>query len=313
MYSGKLLHSLVNAYRLHLLEGQAGYFGRLKDFYLRQDFPPEFTSKYPPRSPDDLVQSARESNNTLIVEKLIDSLLDEYSIDSNYILNENTKNYALNSHFFPESDLIILLSELKNCHYQFNSYKINSILKNETISQEQTKTNKNSVTDIVASGKDQILKEFPFEKNVFVMMKFPDESTPNDVNNKLKLIWDTIDSILNNNYGLKALRADQKDYTKGGWLWDNVRIYMESSKYGIAVLENLSSMEFNPNIAIEFGYMNGIGRTVLLLKENSFNNIRADLMGRIWKTFSSDSLSLSETIKYSIHEWAKDINLKKII
>lgn len=310
MYSGKLLHSLVNAYRTHLLQGHGGYFERLKDYYLSHDFPPEFTDINPPPIPDNLIQQARNTNNEIIVNKLIDSLLEEYCVDNSLEESLIDKNKALNIYYFPEDDLKILLSELRKVKYTMGNNEIKVVSK---ITNETSESDPNRLNSVVVEGKSQLLNDFPFDKNIFVMMKFPNKDISSFEDKLLDKIWNTIDSTLNQSYGFRALRADKKDYSQGGWLWDNVCVYMESSKYGIAVLENLLNSEFNPNVAIEFGYMKGLGRKVLLLKEKSFNNIRADLIGRIWKEFSAiDESSIEETVRTAIHHWAIDIGLKRI-
>lgn len=313
MYSGKLLLALVGAYRIHLIQGVAGYFDRLADFYLHHDFPPELTAKRPLLSPDVLIQFAREENDVTIINKLIDSLLDEFSIDASFNLPDEAKDKALNAYYFPQKDLNDLLAELKNIEYSMGNHEIRSIPSNESAHLKLSEEIRNRVSSVVITGTEQLLKDTPFEKNVFVMMKFPDKNVPSENDKLLEEIWHSIDSTLNQGYGLRALRADKKDYTLGDWLWNNVCVYMESSKYGIAVLENLSGSEFNPNVAIEFGYMKALGRAVLLLKERSFNNIRADIIGRLWKEFSAtDQSTIRATISKSIHTWAIDIGLRRL-
>lgn len=42
-------------------------------------------------------------------------------------------------------------------------------------------------------------------------------------------------------------------------MWNNVCVYMICCKYGIALLENVSKQEYNPNAAIEYGFMQARG------------------------------------------------------
>lgn len=314
MYSGKILLALAKAYRLHLLEGSGGYFNRLSDFYLRHDFPPEFTDKNPPPAPDDLIQEARKTGNLSVVNKLIDSLLDQYGVDDTLTLPSDAQDKALNLYYFPQAELVTLLSSLKEIGYTMGHHEPTGIPVVNTTSSPTSGGTEGRLSSVVTNGCKQLLEDFPFDKNVFVMMKFPNKSGGSATDLHLEEIWNTISLTLARSYGLRAHRADQKDYSQGGWLWDNVCIYMESSKYGIAVLENLSGTEFNPNVAIEFGYMKGLGRTVLLLKEHSFNNIRADLIGRIWKEFSAlDTSTIQKTVTSAIEDWAVDIGLRKLV
>lgn len=315
MYSGNLLSSLINAYKMHLLQSQPGYFERLKDFYLRHDFPIEFTDKDVPPIPEDLIQQARKINDDEIVNKLIASILKEYNVDSNLNPAFIDKNKALNYYFFPEDDLKKVLYELNEMRLSMKDFNPPKEAIQNQVSSTQVidfKSNRR-LNSVVLDGSSELLKDFPFDKNVFVMMKFSEKNSLKTEDKLLEKIWDTINSTLSQSYGFRALRADQKDYTNGEWLWNNVCVYMESSKFGIAVLENLSSSEFNPNVAIEFGYMKSLGCNILLLKEKSFENIRADLIGRIWKEFSADSESnVKETIENAIHRWAIDLGLKRV-
>jgi len=75
-------------------------------------------------------------------------------------------------------------------------------------------------------------QDVPFERSVFVMMKFPDASMRASAVRLLDGIWHVIGEELDRR-GLQARRADVKDYHDE--LWDNVCIYMIGCKYGIAV------------------------------------------------------------------------------
>jgi len=315
MYTGNLLSSLVKVYKIHLLQGQPGYFERLKDFYLRHDFPIEFTDTDTPPVPEDLIQQARKINDEAIVNKLIASILKEYNVGSSLNPAFINKNKALNYYFFPEDELKEVLYELNEKGFSMKDFNPPKEAIQNQVSSTQVidfKSNRR-LNSVVLDGSSELLKDFPFEKNVFVMMKFSEKNSSKTEDILLGKIWNTINSTLSQSYGCRALRADQKDYTQGEWIWNNVCVYMESSKFGIAVLENLLSSEFNPNVAIEFGYIKSLGRNVLLLKEKSFENIRADLIGRIWKEFSADTeASIEETIENAIHRWAIDIGLKRI-
>jgi len=315
MYSGNLLSSLVKVYKIHLLQGQPRYFERLKDYYLPHDFPVEFTDNDIPPIPENLIQQARKINDEAIVNKLVASILKEYNLDSSLNPAFIKKNKALNSYFFPEDELKAVLYELNEMGLSMNDFNT----KKEEIQTQVSSTkaidlkSNRRLNSVVLDGSSELLKDFPFDKNAFVMMKFPEKNSSKSEDILLEKIWNTINSTLGQSYGFRALRADQKDYTQGDWIWNNVCVYMESSRFGIAVLENLLSSEFNPNVAIEFGYMKSLGRNVLRLKEKSFENISADLIGRMWKEFSADTeSSIEETVGNAIHRWAIDIGLKRI-
>lgn len=144
------------------------------------------------------------------------------------------------------------------------------------------------------------------KKTVFIMMKFQGGDHQKD--NKLNVLFNLIKLELNK-YGLDAVKADEKNYSDTDYLWDNVQIYMNGSAYGIAILENLYSDEMNPNAALEYGYMLALGNRVLLLKEKSFTNIRADILGKIWREFEFDDIG---SIKNAITAWMVDLGIPRI-
>ena len=73
------------------------------------------------------------------------------------------------------------------------------------------------------------------------------------------------------------------------WLWDNVQLHLLCCKYGIAILEDKYRTELNPNLALEWGWMLGMGREVIFLKEKDFAKGRADWNGRISHEFDWDN------------------------
>jgi nucleoside 2-deoxyribosyltransferase len=117
-----------------------------------------------------------------------------------------------------------------------------------------------------------------YQKNVFIMTRFQEG------NKELMLLDATIRHSLEAN-GLKGHRADDRCYPTDRNLWDNGCTYMFGCKYGIAVLEDISVAEFNPNVALEYGFMRALGKPALLLKERRFST-RADILGTLWEEFN---------------------------
>jgi hypothetical protein len=144
------------------------------------------------------------------------------------------------------------------------------------------------------------LKDNPeYSKNVFIMMKF---------DNQVKILGDLYDelgSILRSN-NLNPVRADQKMYPKDRDLWNNVCVYMICSKFGIAVLENHSRQEYNPNVAIEYGFMRALDKRVLLLADKDFPKERADVVGKERLSFNIDGLKNS--LSGPVGKWIKEIS-----
>ena len=138
-----------------------------------------------------------------------------------------------------------------------------------------------------------------YDQNVFIMTRFdPDNQTLSDLDTSLR------DALRAR--GLVAHRADDRCYPTDRNLWDNVCTYMIGCKYGVAVLEDIVADEFNPNVALEYGFMRALGKPTLLLKERRFKP-RADILGTLWHDF--DILDLKRSIRKAIGKWLDDIGV----
>lgn len=138
-----------------------------------------------------------------------------------------------------------------------------------------------------------------YEKNVFIMTRFQHGSR------ELEKIDRALRATLSA-HGLIAHRADDRCYVDDRNLWDNVCTYMIGCKYGVAILEDIVQDEFNPNVALEYGFMRGLGKEVLLLKEQRFKP-RADIMGSLWGEF--DILHIGPQVESAITRWIHDLGL----
>ena len=128
-----------------------------------------------------------------------------------------------------------------------------------------------------------------FETSVFVMMKFPAPELPAATNTMLQTIRETIRAELGR-YGMNARCASDRTYGTSRRLWENLCVYMLGCKYGLAVLEDRSGKdgkELNPNVTLEYGFMSALGRDVVLMQDQGFTSIRADLLSTIPTTFSA--------------------------
>lgn len=141
-----------------------------------------------------------------------------------------------------------------------------------------------------------------YDKNIFIMTRF----TPG--NRLLEELDSEIRRVLIE-HNLNPLRADDKMYLRDRNLWNNVCVYMNSCKYGIAILEDRIANEFNPNVAIEYGYMRALNKPVLLLADLGFRNLRADIIGTLREQF--DITDIKGTIDTPVLTWLKELNLTK--
>jgi hypothetical protein len=150
----------------------------------------------------------------------------------------------------------------------------------------------------------QLLPQFhhvaPFEKSVFVMTKFPDANNPAPVNAQLSAVIQAVRNAVNARGYLARLASDNAYHPI---LWDNVELYLLGCSRGIAIVEDKYLPELNPNVAMEWGWMRGIGRNVLYLVEKDFKKQRADWGGLIESQF--DWTNPEPDIKAAIDAWLK--------
>ena len=69
---------------------------------------------------------------------------------------------------------------------------------------------------------------------------------------------------------------------------------MLGSRFGMAILEDCVQQELNPNIALEYGFMKALNRTVALFRQLNFKHDRADLTGKLAKTFEDRRFRTAE-------------------
>jgi hypothetical protein len=151
---------------------------------------------------------------------------------------------------------------------------------------------------------EQFLAQFhgvaAFDKSIFVMTKFPDPKKPAPVDAQLMaVIQEVRDAVQNCGYVPRIANDSQYHPI----LWDNVELYLLGCRRGIAIVEDKYLPELNPNVAMEWGWMRGMGRNVLYLVEKDFKKQRADWGGLIESTF--DWANPGPDIKAGVKAWLK--------
>ncbi|WP_430493716.1 hypothetical protein, partial [Escherichia coli] len=61
---------------------------------------------------------------------------------------------------------------------------------------------------------------------------------------------------------------------------------------------------FNPNVSLEVGYMMGMGKQVLLLKDKTLSSLHTDLAGKLYKPF--DVFDIGSSLSTHIGKWLSD-------
>lgn len=85
---------------------------------------------------------------------------------------------------------------------------------------------------------------------VFIIMPFAPEY--NNIDQAIKKIF--------KDCGYTAVRADEKYFSAD--LWENVRVYLECCDTAVAVFDKNDQDNYNPNVALEVGYMMAKGSKV---------------------------------------------------
>ncbi|GGM73901.1 hypothetical protein GCM10007977_089340 [Dactylosporangium sucinum] len=142
---------------------------------------------------------------------------------------------------------------------------------------------------------ERFFRDHPrYEDNVFLMTRF-------DPANKFLATLDaTIRQTLRGK-DLNPVRADDKMYMPDRNLWNNVCVYMLCCGKGVAILEDRAADEFNPNVALEYGFMRALNRPTLLLADKGFRNLRADIIGTLREQF--DLLDIENTVPEALERW----------
>ena len=193
--------------------------------------------------------------------------------------------------------LNVALSELEVYIQQIVEQYVNSVL------QSQQKINKNISNEAVsmpeiASGLEKFRADYPIgQKTAFIIMQFGN-TTPH------KAIVACIKSTLEK-HGITALRADDKEYMDD--LFPNIKTYMHACDFGVAVYDRITEDDFNPNVSLEVGYMLGMGKNVLLLKDQTLKSLNTDLTGKLYKAF--DTTAIDTTMPAHIEKWLLDRGL----
>ena len=170
----------------------------------------------------------------------------------------------------------------------------------ETALQSQQSTEKKPseeaiVVPEIASGLERFRKDYPLgTRTAFIVMSFQKTKLHDEI---VSVIKDSLKS-----HGIIALRADDKEYMDD--LFPNVRTYMHGCDFGVAVFERIVEDDFNPNVSLEVGYMLGLNKNVLLLKDSTLKSLQSDLVGKLYKPF--DPQAVTDSIPGQIEKWLKD-------
>ena len=193
--------------------------------------------------------------------------------------------------------LNVALPELEDYIQTIVQQYVNSVL------QSQQKPSKNISSEAVsmpeiASGLEKFRADYPIgKKTAFIIMQFGNTKPHQAIVTTIK---DTLKK-----HGISALRADDKEYMDD--LFANIKTYMHACDFGVAVYDRITEDDFNPNVSLEVGYMLGMGKYVLLLKDKTLKSLQTDLTGKLYKAF--DTTDIDNTMPQHIEKWLADRGL----
>lgn len=153
---------------------------------------------------------------------------------------------------------------------------------------------------------ERLTQRFPFETNVFLMTRFPQDDTDTRYLDPIRPAIDVIREALKP-HGLNLHLASDRQLDDD--LLGNVAAYMWACQFGIGILEDRLKRGLNYNVLTEIGAMLMTGRRCALLKDKTSPALPTDLIGQIYKSIDVDDTT---SLGKKIHEWAaEDLNLGK--
>lgn len=139
-----------------------------------------------------------------------------------------------------------------------------------------------------------------YDKSVFIMTKFPraNPAAREAVDDELTRVINAVKTAVEGTGYTPRIASDHAYHPQ---LWDNVELHLLGCSRGVAIVEDRYRSEMNPNVAMEWGWMRGMGRDVLYLVESSFESERADTTGFLRQGFSWDDPEAE--IEQAINDW----------
>jgi DNA-binding response OmpR family regulator len=140
------------------------------------------------------------------------------------------------------------------------------------------------------------LLQFPFEQNVFLMMKF--RSTNRDV-------ADYITEILQRR-DFRAVRADDREWNITGNVYNPIAV-LYCCKYGIALFDEPEDRQaYSPNVAYELGIMHQQNEECLILRHSSLPQVPFDLIKDLYESYDRDL-----QLRRIIERWSDEIAARR--
>lgn len=137
---------------------------------------------------------------------------------------------------------------------------------------------------------ETFLDKFPFDKSVFIMIRYRERNK-----GLLKIIKAVLEE-----HGLNGILASEHNLTDD--LYNPTACLLSCSK-GIAIFDKAEAgQKFNPNVAYELGMLHLLGRSCLILKHQSLKTLHTDILMRLYCEYKT-----SEDARKQAHHWVKSL------
>jgi hypothetical protein len=131
------------------------------------------------------------------------------------------------------------------------------------------------------SPKELYLSKHPYDRNVFVMMKYSQDRYHALIDSNIKHAFKEVDFF---NPVLAKDLAPAYFHT----IADAIRNSSKMCRYGVAVFSSQAGTNYNPNVAFELGIMWEQNKDILILKDRRVSTLFSDILGAVYKEFDGD-------------------------
>lgn len=100
-------------------------------------------------------------------------------------------------------------------------------------------------------------------------------------------------------HGIAGLRAD--DHRFHALTYYNILTYLHGCGFGVMVADRIASEQFNPNVALEAGYLLGLGKPLCCLKDQTLPKLFTDLAAQLYTPF--DPHAIPHSVAAALTAW----------
>lgn len=134
---------------------------------------------------------------------------------------------------------------------------------------------------INASNEEVYLANHPFDRNIFVMMKYARDPYHSLIEANVRRAFRDVKFY-------HPILAKDLAPAYFPTLTEAIRGSIKMCRYGVAIFTAQEGTQFNPNVAFEMGIMWEQKKDVLILKDRSLDDLFTNLTGTIYEEFDGD-------------------------